>query len=211
MHGELQVNILKPAEDTDLKVTGNLKVENRIEAADITINGKSLEEILALATPIGSIIPFGGDISKIDTGWILCDGTLYPIAGEYDRLYQIIGRGWGGNEDYFRVPDLTGRFLRGVSKDHLNNDVVTDPDRNERFKFTEDDIYGNIGNNVGTYQNDDFKSHSHRIRPHANSGAGGVSWQGSHSPRPYNDSSEETGGNQTHPKNAAVNYIIKYR
>jgi len=156
--------------------------------------------------PVGAVTPFAGSNDKIPEGWLLCDGTLYGRTA-YPELFNVIGYSWGTTgTDLFRVPDLRGVFLRGVSSN--SSDVFADPDKNTRISRHSG---GNIGNDVGSYQTDQFESHSHTnkntfIVDGAANRYGGGSW-GAYSQNP---AINNTGGNETRPQNAYVNYIIKY-
>src|SRR5262249_2805007 len=53
-------------------------------------------------------------------GYLLCDGTLYSRS-VYSALFSILGTTYGQSGDdpsMFRVPDLRGRFILGVSSTH---------------------------------------------------------------------------------------------
>ncbi len=102
--------------------------------------------------PSGTILPFGGTKDRIPVGFVACDGAVYdrnnPI---YANLFNAIDYNWGRFNDLFRVPDLRGIFLRGVSEG------FNDPDFASRgFLFTSgSDIYGNdnqSGTIPGSYQ-----------------------------------------------------------
>ena len=101
----------------------------------------------------------------------------------------------------FRVPDMRGVFLRGVADAN-----GADPDRNSR---TASAIGGNTGNQVGSYQGDAFKSHSHSVTSRNVAGSGGNRVWTHISPN-ETQSTGNTGGSETRPKNVYVNYIIKY-
>lgn len=162
--------------------------------------------------PIGTILSFGGDISKIPDGWLLCDGTPY-LRTAYPTLFSVIGESWGNGDgtNTFNVPDLRGYFLRGVDKT-----TITDIDAADRIALNG----GNTGSNVGSYQQDELASHDHappaglnapwvgndftgdgEIDGSAIAGAG----ENSHT----SGNVQHTGGSETRPKNAYVNYIIK--
>lgn len=179
--------------------------------------------------PVGSIIPFAGPKENIPEGWLLCDGRRFSRT-DYADLYKAIGTSWGhGNgSSTFHIPNLNGMFLRGV--DYRGR---YDQDRNERYA---ENVGGNTNVNVGSYQRENYKSHkhggtiskagehSHKVRGKPNGGNSG--------PRAFNSSwgrngditvpSEEagehdhrltidnSGGKETRPDNAYVNYIIKY-
>jgi len=69
--------------------------------------------------PVGTIMPFAGPTSEIPDRWLLCDGSV-ESKSSYPELARIIRTTWdtwyasGGASDSFRLPDLQGRFLRGV-------------------------------------------------------------------------------------------------
>jgi len=75
--------------------------------------------------PIGSIFPFAG--TQIPLGYLLCDGALVSRV-EYPNLYQAIGSTYGASAggEYFRLPDLRGRFALGNANmaNPLSNIVV---------------------------------------------------------------------------------------
>lgn len=57
--------------------------------------------------PIGAIIPWSSDSSLIPSGWIVCDGTIYPNT-QYPLLFDIIGNSYGGTAgSTFKIPPLT--------------------------------------------------------------------------------------------------------
>ena len=165
--------------------------------------------------PAGAIIPFAGPVDKIPAGWLLCDGTAYGITG-YPELFAVIGTSWGYYESEpattFRVPDLRGVVLRGVSG--ISSDAYSDPDASNRLnRYTG----GAFGNNVGSYQADELKSHKHQWRYYQDQddqGTGGSNNEFTFSQAgtiPENLQPVMTsGGLETRSKNAYVNFIIKY-
>lgn len=167
---------------------------------------KNLERLDTLdLVPIGSIIPFAGPQSNIPEGWLLCDGTPRAV-GVYHKLFEAIGYSWGGSADIFYLPDLRGYFLRGKTGSTGN-----DPDATSRTNIDGTEVLGNV---VGSYQSDEVGPHSHIYYDYQiKSGRVSASEIGA-----YNGSSaandEETtlvnSGSESRPKNAYVNYIIKY-
>ncbi len=184
---------------------------------------------------VGTVLPFAGNASNIPDGWFLCDGALVDTS-DYRQLYTAIGNAWGGSGTQFNLPDMRGRFIRGI-----DDGAGRDPNAATRLTSA---TGGNSGVNVGSVQSDEIKSHTHTGR----TGPGGTN-DGAHTHeyrrvydrliRPYSDctfctsalvpknydSSTSTGitGAHTHtieihdrgetdsrPINAAVNYIIKY-
>ena len=144
-----------------------LQVEVRAFGADfIEISNTALLSVpyaqaAGNGVPAGTILPFGGNKDKIPTGYVACDGSVYDQNdSQYAALFDVIGFNWGSNAGQFRVPDLRGYFLRGLSEG------VNDPDFASRtFLFNNGtDIYGNddnTGNVTGSYQFDINRSHGH--------------------------------------------------
>lgn len=169
--------------------------------------------------PTGMIMPFGGKPDKIPAGWALCDGRTINAndsSAKYAALYAVIGNQWGGSGALdFRLPDLRGRFLRGVS----NVDSL-DPDRSGRFRLSPFGIAGPV---VGSYQGDAFQGHWHDYRTGGNlqisispnlAGSNGNPHGGANGTDILNPSNDGQNGNprtskETRPKNAYVYYIIK--
>jgi microcystin-dependent protein len=183
--------------------------------------------------PVGSIIAFGGDKNNVPEGWLLCDGSSVSQT-DYSQLYAMIGAAWGSTGSSFNLPDLQGRFLRGV-----DDGAGLDPNAGARTAIK---TGGNTGDNVGTIQSDDTKSHLHAEGTLATSTAGNHSHTinsteggdtsgdgaqvlnnpdsnpninaptlsaGDHT-HTITGSTASTGGNETRPVNAGVFYIIKY-
>jgi microcystin-dependent protein len=164
----------------------------------------------AVGSPTGSVMPFAGDASKVPEGWLLCNGNAVSRS-EYAALYEVIGTayGFGNNSTTFNLPDMRGMFLRGVS-----GDSEKDADAETRLPLKEG---GNSGNQVGSYQSDEFESHKHGLSAFITLAVGSSSAApGAFQPadnftsdtRP--NAMSATGGNETRPKNIYVNYIIKY-
>ena len=115
----------------------------------------------------------------------------------------------------FCLPDLRGRFLRGVDEG-----TGRDPDAGAR---TESQTGGNSGDDVGSLEGDSLASHSHTWRSIRYSGVGnyvsgfdfglgvGVSYySGVRGDVTATGPVEQTGGSETRPVNAYVIYIIKH-
>lgn len=151
---------------------------------------------------VGAISSYVSD--TIPTGYLLCDGSAISRA-TYSALYAIIGDafGEGDGSTTFNLPDLRGRFLRGK-----DGGAGNDPDAGSR---TASGTNGNTGDNIGSLQADQYKSHTHQFGSSNSSFGSGYPEavdQNNGSPVFYNTSS--SGGNETRPKNINVNYMIKY-
>lgn len=194
--------------ETYLRVSesgGNILSETKILGVPIADVARVALNV-QVTFPVGAVTPFAGNTDKIPDGWLLCDGATY-VTTEYPKLFDAIGYNWGTTgPDTFRVPDLRGVFLRGVNGGI--SDGFADPNRDARVsRYTG----GNIGNTVGSYQDDQFRSHSHTYKNTLMIiGNGGYHSGGSYGGSSQNPPVNNTGGDETRPRNAYVNYIIKY-
>ena len=176
-----------------------INTKNRLKSEDYSDFNAKYEYAVNYSTPIGAILPFAGTVKAIPKGWKLCNGDDIDIKG-HEALFNVIGFNWGKSSDAkFRLPDLQGYFLRGVS-----GDSGKDPDIDIR---TPNGM--GVKNEVGSYQKDELKSHTHSIpfENKRNNWAGG----GNVKNQAFEDGSNTSalGGNETRPKNAYVNYIIR--
>lgn len=198
------------------QVTGAKIANGTINTEDLANGSVDMAKLVAAVQqslcPVGTVIAYAGDTAP--PGWLLCNGSSYQGgSATYAALFAVIGKRFGDDGQggtFFNVPDFRGRFLRGrAAGSNL------DPDRNSRTHMS---TGGAVGDAVGSVQLDAFKSHSH---PYANPGVtnghpdGGAD-RGAHGYWVGNTGlgltgvSGVTGGNETRPVNAYVNYIIKY-
>jgi microcystin-dependent protein len=178
-----------------------------------------------MSVPIGSILPFAGPANQIPSNDFLpCDGRPLEI-NHHKRLYDVIGTNWGGDaaEGHFKLPDLNGRFLRGV--DH---GCGRDPDAQSR---TESGPGGATKDNVGSAQ-DWATAHPHSKFGGTTNGGGSNNPMGEKTGHPagtnpanglgYNVPNAHLhnqhthgfvvtsgGDNETRPQNVYVNWIIR--
>jgi microcystin-dependent protein len=164
-------------------------------SGDTVISGSQFENL-----SVGTVVPHMND--EVPNSWLECNGQTISRA-LYPELFNTIGTRYGNGDGLttFNVPDLRGEFLRGW--DHGRG---KDPDIFSRT----DSGDGTTGDNVGTKQTDDFRSHTHNINrrhtadnngPEIESSGGGIN---------VSDAvTRSTGGNETQPTNIAVMYIIK--
>jgi microcystin-dependent protein len=183
-----------------VKSDGNVGIGTTGPTATLQVNGR-IKDKTGFVLPAGTIVAFGG--ATTPEGWLMCDGTSY-LQSTYPDLYLAIGKAFGGDGSNFNVPDFRGRFLRGVDFPATGRD----PESGSR---TFEASGGNTGNNVGSVQLDDFKSHVHTTTPTnffntAYAQIPGAYGAGSSGTQP----TSATGGIETRPVNAYVNYIIKY-
>ncbi len=173
--------------------------------------------------PLGGILEFGGAV--IPDGFLLCDGSeisRITFAGLFAKISTFHGEGNGSTT--FNLPDMRGKFVRGV-----DNGETNDPDAGSRSAVNN----GNSGDNVGSVQDNAFQSHRHRIGLNNNAdgirtaliasggGTGTVYDATAHGGintgpvfgSTISDFNSGAGGakisTETRPKNIYVNFIIK--
>jgi microcystin-dependent protein len=80
------------------------------------------DDVIADASPIGTVMAYGGDVTSIDnygalleTGWLPCIGQkVKKNDPKYQALYQVIGTIYGQDNLNFYLPDLRGYFVYGA-------------------------------------------------------------------------------------------------
>ncbi len=163
--------------------------------------------------PAGTILPFGGESAKVPEGWLLCNGTAYD-KNEYVDLFTIIDFNWGQEgQNYFKVPDFQGQFLRGAD--------LTNPGS----AANENRAGGSSTEKIGSIQNDAFQGHWHKHYYKIQAKAAQGNYTSVNHPaysnslnddnsitNPVSDGTHGTPRTsiETRPKNIFVNYIIKY-
>lgn len=169
--------------------------------------------------PVGTIVAWPGQKNTVPPDWMVCDGRELDIT-QYPQLIKVIGTVWGGTATTkFKLPNLRGRFLRGV-----DGGAGLDPmDKRVALGAAQAD-------DVGSVQPEDFKSHSHGITDPGHEHR--VLWHnfitaqegsyersntagGDPKPRTTRETTgitiNESGGQETRPDNAYVYWIIRVR
>ncbi|WP_439036061.1 phage tail-collar fiber domain-containing protein [Acinetobacter sp. PC34] len=142
--------------------------------------------------PPGTVVMLASQ--NIPTGYRLlkCNGATISRTA-YADLFSVIGTTFGSGDgvNTFRLPDLRGEFLRGW-----------------------DDGRGiDSGRAFGSWQPDDFKSHSHKVLDSSavgtNMGVFHYGERGGYNNQDYNEVSS-SGGVETRPRNFAMLTCIRY-
>ena len=76
------------------------------------------------ALPIGSMQPWGGDLSDIPSGWLLCNNQELNAA-DYPLLARIIRDTYGGTDFQGTFPNYTGTFRLPPMNDKAAADIST--------------------------------------------------------------------------------------
>lgn len=156
--------------------------------------------------PIGGGFMWFGLASKIPSNCRICDNTTLAIAS-FAKLHENLGGAWGTSGGNLNVPDLRGKFPRGV-----DGGAANDPDRASR---TANATGGNTGDNIGSVQGDEVLSHTHtaeipsssysNVLAGSSNSVSGANLNGTQVANVLGT----TGGNETRPKNANVYFVIR--
>ena len=138
-----------------------------------------------ISAPSGTVVALAGE--TVPYGWLECHGAAVSRQ-TYATLFNVIGTryGVGDGSTTFNLPDLRGEFIRGWDAGRGRD----------------------LGRVLGSWQADEFRSHSHGI---------GIlkvtnNDRGSYSSTVSVDDDGQTdpaGGVETRPMNVAMRYIIK--
>ncbi len=111
---------------------------------------------IASDSEIGSIVAFGVDLACPPTGYLAANGQSLLRAGTYAELFATIGTSYGFvDATHFCVPDLRGKFMRG-----LDNAAGNDPGVGGRTA-SGTCANGATGDNVGSIQGCAICCHAH--------------------------------------------------
>lgn len=165
--------------------------------------------------PPGTIITFSGP--SCPRGSILGTGSLVNKA-DYPNLFKLYGNMYGTQTTLqFRLPNYQGYFLRGYDAS-----ASVDVDASSRTAHASGASSGVV---VGSIQQDGFRSHTHTQNAHShtspgstalsyNTGGNSVAYAGGPATvtivNGATATNNNTGGNETRPKNISVLYCIKF-
>jgi len=181
------------------------------------------------AAPVGCVQAYAGPAAATDTGagvnldeiaaqlaaagWMLCDGRALPCQ-DFPLLYAVIGTAFGDKgSGTFCLPDLRGRFVRGV-----DGRAAHDVDARQR---TPSGPGGASGDHVGSLQLDAFQGHEHdytSTTDSPNTAQPGGPAMLMQLPRQPTTGEVVDGGYgtprvaaETRPVNVALNFLIRFR
>lgn len=177
-----------------------------LKSADLNSDFSNLDGRLSVFERPGVVVAYAAPLSSnasAPAGWLLCDGSAVSRT-QYAALFAAIGTSAGGGDGAttFNVPDYRGQFLRG-----FDQGTGIDPDGATRTAMNPG---GNAGDQISTLESGAFASHTHGYA--AASLGEGASGGGSTFPTntvTNNHTTAATGGSETRPMNATVNYLIK--
>lgn len=208
-----QVSQVSSAERT----AGTVTAVRRFSPADIATMAAVHDTL-----PIGSFILWGSDI--IPTNYLLVNQASLSRT-TYSALFNVIGTAFGAaDSSHFNLPPR-GVFIRITAGGSAN-----DPDASSRVVSASG---GNTGDNVGSFQSDAIKSHTHGLKLRRTDADGGGfvpnnNFPGSfrknttgsdqtagglltdRDPNSLSHTTESITGSETRPKNVNFHLIVKY-
>lgn len=103
------------------------EIDNRIKATRIPSESELLKLEMPPGT-IVAYAGVKSKKELIELGWLPCDGSEVDCTEKFAELCSLLGDLWGKANNIGRVklPDLRGLFLRGTN--HERNDEYSDPD-----------------------------------------------------------------------------------
>lgn len=152
---------------------------------------------------LGRVETFAYD--AVPSNYKICNGESL-LRAEYTDLFNLIGTAFGtADGNTFNIPDLQGRFIRGV-----DNGALNDPDSLTRV---ESHLGGNVGDLIGSLQADAIENHDHRSDYGVALGQiDGTISRGANHDGSFDYSSNVVGASfstETRPKNVYLVYAIK--
>ena len=149
-----------------------------------------VQQASALSLPVGSLIYYAGSVAP--AGYLEANGALLSRT-TYAALFAAIGIIYNAGDGIttFGLPDLRGEFIRG-----WDNGRGTD-----------------AGRVIGSWQGDEFKSHTHDLKSIVKGSKLNLSLVGSQVTDEVISSLSKagiTGGTETRPRNVAALICIKY-
>jgi len=139
-------------------------------------------------------------LATAPSGYLECDGSSLSRT-TYAALYAVLGVTYGNVDgNTFNLPDYRGEFLRV-----WDNGAAVDPDRASRTDRGD----GTAGDNMGTKQADQYKSHSHSRQFYTGSGSSGPS-KSDNALNSTTPSTGASGGNETRGTNVYVMVAMRY-
>lgn len=154
------------------------------------ISPEQIREDLSRTLPVGSVT---ASILPPDDYYRLANREGTPATWQLADGSTATGTQYGKISGRATVPDLRGKFLRGLNVGLTGE--TADPDLNRE---------------VGSYEADALRSHEHTYSDAFTGGSGsGIQAGGSYPRNTSTRLTESFGGAETRPKNVAVYYYIK--
>lgn len=195
---ELEKNINDAIEKSKGALNGVLEQVEQAKASAVNTIDEKTRRIEEYKVPIGTIIAMSSDY--IPAGYLLCNGAAVNRQ-TYSLLFAKIGTtyGEGDGTNTFNLPDLRGKFLRGLGgNSDLLGKTQGDAIRNITGKFVTRAPYAeDISHTSGPFRAEDTSWQNFAQTP---SGGAGIT---------MDFSRVVPTANENRPINMAMNYLIK--
>lgn len=122
-------------------LTSNLSINNNSNDGLTVIGSVNITNDVYSPSFVGMISYFAGSTPQV--GWLVCNGQ-YLYSNEYIELYNSIGYTYGNSNNYFRLPDLRGEFIRGYHIDRTVGSFQSNAIQQHRHDFNATKINLNI-------------------------------------------------------------------
>ncbi|MDX2029176.1 MAG: LamG-like jellyroll fold domain-containing protein [Blastocatellia bacterium] len=198
----------------------NVEVGSANKAANLVVHGRVTDRT-GDVMPVGAIIAYAG--GNAPDGWLLCKGQLVS-SDQYRELHHIIGKAYGGDDRYFKIPNLCGRVIVGVGQSDRDFSPLGATDGHSAITLSADDMPPH--SHTGTTNQDGEHNHAMGFRGFDTEGGNDNEDGANESDDPNNKIHTRWGGAHTHyfttssvGKGQAhdnlqpyivLNYIIKY-
>lgn len=155
LNGTLKVGTAGDSQTIARFTSSAIQSMNTATLGETVPTSQAVKDFVNWAVPPGTVVAYASE--TVPQGWLECNGSSLDGAPgtAYRNLFLAIGKAFGtgnGSTTGFNLPDLRGRFIRGWS-----HNTAVDPDASTRTNV----LGGNAGNRVGSYQSDQYGSHSH--------------------------------------------------
>jgi microcystin-dependent protein len=170
--------------------------------------------------PIGAVMAFAGildptkrpenDILLKRSNWWPCDGKQLRVE-EYPELFEVLGYVYGGREEFFKIPDYGGYFLRGAPR---SNDSK-EKDLDMKNRTPPNGGTGGTPEEAGSIQDDALQKHKHEystsLTATSFSQEGPLVGFSKDTSKTEGPCEAKVSDSETRPKNIYVHFIIKVK
>lgn len=144
--------------------------------------------------PLGTVVAWSGDVTKIPEGWIICDGNN------------------GQSMNNIKIPDLRGRFILGINNDNITSGTNSD---GSPISISKNTLYNTGGEEKHTLNINEMPNHSHYWCGGGGGGGadgnGPAHWDGDmHSNCAYQRINVQPAGNNQPHNNMPPYYVLAY-
>lgn len=146
-------------EASDLVAGQNVMLSKVGKTVTISATGGSSSNI-----PVGVIMPYAGNSEP--EGYLFCEGQLLN-SGEYPEIFNVIQYTYGGEGEYFNLPDLRERVPVGWSEGSAEYGTLGNQGGEETVTLTINEMPSHT--HIQNSHNHTQSAHSHGLNSHTHS------------------------------------------